>query len=78
MAQTIKLKFGTEYIPLTKGSYALTFQNKETKNETEAGTIGGVTFDNLPLQNLAKGELVTKELTFRWMPSQTSFTQLIQ
>ena len=45
--------------------------------ETEAGTIGGVTFDSLPLQNLVKGELVTKELSFRWMPSQTSFTQLI-
>lgn len=51
---------------------------KPATGETEAGTIGGVTFDNLPLQNLAKGELVTKELTFRWMPSQTSFTQLIQ
>lgn len=39
MAQKIKLKFGTEYFPLTKGSYTLTLQNKETKNETEAGTI---------------------------------------
>ena len=45
--------------------------------ETEAGTIGGITFDSLPLQNLSKGELVTKELSFRWMPSQTSFPQLI-
>ena len=50
---------------------------KLATGETEAGTIGGVTFDNLPLQNLVKGELVTKELSFRWMPSQTSFTQLI-
>lgn len=50
---------------------------KLATGETEAGTIGGVTFDSLPLQNLVKGELVTKELAFRWMPSQTSFTQLI-
>lgn len=39
MAQKLKLKFGTEYFPLTKGSYTLTLQNKETINETEAGTI---------------------------------------
>lgn len=39
MAQKIKLKFDTEYFPLTKGSYNLTPQNKETVNETEAGTI---------------------------------------
>ena len=51
---------------------------KLATGETEAGTIGGVTFDSLPLQNLVKGELVTKELSFRWMPSQTSFTQLIR
>jgi hypothetical protein len=50
---------------------------KPATGETESGTIGGVTFDALPLQNLAKGELVTKELSFRWMPSQSSFTQLI-
>ena len=39
MAQKIKLKFDTEYFPLTKGSYSLTIQNKETVNETEAGTL---------------------------------------
>ena len=39
MTQKIKLKFDTEYFPLTKGSYVLNFQNKEIKNETEAGTI---------------------------------------
>ena len=50
---------------------------KLSTGETEAGTIGGVTFDSLPLQNLVKGELVTKELSFRWMPAQSSFTQLI-
>ena len=50
---------------------------KLATGETEAGTIGGVTFDSLPLQNLVKGELVTKELSFRWMPSQSSFTQII-
>ena len=35
----IKLKFDTEYFPLTKGSYKLDLQNKETVNETEAGTL---------------------------------------
>jgi hypothetical protein len=50
---------------------------KISTGETESGSIGGVTFDSLPLQNLVKGELVTKELSFRWMPSQSSFTQLI-
>ena len=50
---------------------------KPATGETESGTIGGVTFDSLPLQNMSKGELVTKELSFRWMPSQSSFTQLI-
>ena len=50
---------------------------KPATGETESGTIGGVTFDSLPLQNLSKGALVTKELSFRWMPSQSSFTQLI-
>jgi len=39
MAQKIKLKFDTEYFPLTKGSYKLSLENKETVNETEAGTI---------------------------------------
>jgi hypothetical protein len=50
---------------------------KLSTGETESGTLGGITFDSLPLQNLVKGELVTKDLTFRWMPSQSSFTQLI-
>lgn len=39
MAQKLKLKFSTEYFPLTKGSYNLTLENKETIQETEAGTI---------------------------------------
>ena len=39
MAQKLKLKFDSEYFPLTKGSYVLSLQNKETINETEAGTI---------------------------------------
>lgn len=50
---------------------------KPSTGETEAGTIGGITFDSLPLTDLAKGALVTKELSFRWMPSKTSFPQLI-
>ena len=39
MAQKLKLKFNTEYFPLTKGSYTLSLLNKETIKETEAGTI---------------------------------------
>lgn len=39
MAQKLKLKFDTEYFPLTKGSYSFAPQNKETINETEAGTL---------------------------------------
>jgi len=39
MAQKVKLKFGTDYFPLTKGTYELTLQNKESVNETEAGTL---------------------------------------
>lgn len=65
---------------LSNPNARFTIETELTKlatGETEAGTIGGVTFDSLPLQNLVKGELVTKELSFRWMPSQTSFTQLI-
>jgi hypothetical protein len=50
---------------------------KLSTGETESATIGGVSFESLPLQNMSKGELVTKELSFRWMPSQSSFTQLI-
>ena len=39
MAQKVKLKFGTDYFPLTKGTYELTLQNKESVNETEAGIL---------------------------------------
>lgn len=39
MAQKLKLKFDTEYFPLTKGSYTLALENKETIKETEAGTL---------------------------------------
>lgn len=39
MTQKVKLKFDTDYFPLTKGSYELTIQNKETVQETEAGTL---------------------------------------
>lgn len=45
--------------------------------KTESVSVGGITWDDLPLQALAKGELVTKELQFRWMPGQSSITQLI-
>ena len=39
MTQKVKLKFDTEYFPLTKGTYNLALSNKETVNETEAGTL---------------------------------------
>ena len=39
MTQKVKLKFDTDYFPLTKGTYNLTLSNKETVNETEAGTL---------------------------------------
>ena len=39
MAQKLKLKFDNEYFPLTKGSYTLALENKETIKETEAGTL---------------------------------------
>jgi hypothetical protein len=39
MNRKVKLGFSTDYFPLTKGSYTLTLQNKETVNETEAGTL---------------------------------------
>lgn len=45
--------------------------------QTESVTVGGITFDSIPLQAMSKGELVNKELSFRWMPSQSSITQLI-
>lgn len=39
MTQKVKLKFDTEYFPLTKGTYNLSLQNKENVKETEAGTL---------------------------------------
>ena len=36
---SVKLLFGSEEFPLYKGSYSLSIQNKETVNETEAGTV---------------------------------------
>lgn len=35
----VKLYFGIEEFPLYKDSYSLSIENKETQNETEAGTI---------------------------------------
>ena len=36
---SVKLIFGSDEFPLYKGSYSLSIQNKETVNETEAGTL---------------------------------------
>lgn len=35
----VELKFGADNFPLYKDSFNLTIQNKETVNETEAGTL---------------------------------------
>lgn len=35
----VRLLFNNTEFPLYKDSYSLTFQNKESKNETEAGTV---------------------------------------
>ena len=45
--------------------------------ETQSQTLNGVTFDSLPLSTWAKGELVTNELSGRFIPSSSQFTQLI-
>lgn len=36
---SVQLLFGLDEFPLYKGSYSLSIQNKETVNETEAGTV---------------------------------------
>ena len=45
--------------------------------ETQSQTLNGVTFDSLPLSTWAKGELITNELTGRFLPSSSQFPQLI-
>ena len=45
--------------------------------QTQAMTLTGVTVDALPLAQWAKGELVTNELSYRWVPSAAAFPQLI-
>ena len=49
----------------------------DATGETQSETINGVTFDSLPLSAWAKGELVTNELSGRFIPSASQFTQLI-
>lgn len=43
---------------------------KRSTGEKEAYSIPGVTFDTLPLATWNKGELVNKEIAFRFPPSQ--------
>lgn len=50
---------------------------KPSTGETQSETLNGVTFDSLPLSTWGKGELVTNELPFRWLPSSSQFPQLI-
>lgn len=45
--------------------------------ETQSQTLNGVTFDSLPLSTWAKGELVSNELSGRFLPSSSQFPQLI-
>lgn len=45
--------------------------------ETQSQTLNGVTFDSLPLSTWAKGELVSNELSGRFIPSSSQFPQLI-
>ena len=45
--------------------------------EKEAYSIPGVTFDNIPLATWSKNEVVTKEMPFRFPPSQMVTTSTI-
>lgn len=45
--------------------------------KTQDMTLVGVTFDALPLAQWGKGELVSNELSYRWLPSASAFPQLI-
>lgn len=50
---------------------------KRSTGEKEAYSISGVTFDTLPLASWNKGELVNKEMAFRFPPSQLVTTSTI-
>lgn len=45
--------------------------------EKEAYSIPGVTFDSIPLATWSKNEVVTKEMSFRFPPSQMVTTSTI-
>lgn len=49
----------------------------DATGEVQAQTFNDITFDSLPLSTWAKGELVTNELSGRFSPSASQFTQLI-
>lgn len=51
---------------------------KRSTGEKEAYSIPGVTFDTLPLATWNKGELVNKEIAFRFPPSQLVTSSTIE
>lgn len=50
---------------------------KPSTGESQSVTLSGVTFDSLPLATWSKGEVVSNELSFVWLPSASNFPQLI-
>lgn len=50
---------------------------KPSTGETQSVTLAGVTFGSLPLTAWSKGELVSNELEFNFLPSASNFPQLI-
>lgn len=44
--------------------------------EVQTCRLEGVTFDSLPIANWAKGEVVTNEIAFRWLPSISTFATI--
>lgn len=50
---------------------------KRSTGETEMHTINGVSFDAIPIATWNKGELVNKEMAFRFTPSSLITTDMI-
>ena len=50
---------------------------KVATGEVQSMTLNGCTFDSLPLAAWGKGEVVTNEMSFRFMPSQSIMNQII-
>lgn len=50
---------------------------KTSTGEKQSERLEGVTFDSLPLSTWAKGEVVENEMAFRFLPSQSTISSLI-